>query len=521
MALMGETARGVDRILAQSGGSLDTIAVSADKLSTSFTNLKTAIGEGLAPLTSQLQAGLATELDVIAAKMGDDATGQLAAEFARAKAEAASFQAQLDQLGDSTQRGAKALRNELAQGLAAATQRAAELEAQLTAMQFTKQEQEARRLAGALRDVADAEQETAVSAEVLARRARQGGDGLLYMERAARLARGSIRDAHGEYMSFLETGKTSIIGSGVSAGMDNAAILSNLASFQQQAARIELEFGPGNSTNKAIALARLRDQFSQMASSYKDSLDTMVDDSSSAFDEIAGMIDAELAPSFSLADLAPELATTEGNIDEHYRRLAAIALRGGEEIAAHQQDWQDTLALIPSDVQAQGIAAIQEWAKAQVQAYDAGLDFSLIDKNAIKDRILAQLQANEARDAVIAEIAASLGNVSLADIQSAAGDAGLGVGLGATVTVGMEDSVDVDAMLRTTAAAITSGAQDKFSKQLRESGNAVGTVVLGGITQAVTEGAGDIINLLAAAITPSVLAAVEARNRRAGGAPPP
>lgn len=234
--------------------------------------------------------------------------------------------------------------------------------------------------------------------------------------------------------------------------------------------------------------------------------------------KLEGLISAQLQPSFSLSNLAPELATGEGNLDEHYRRLAAIAVRGGEELTKHADDWKGTIALIPADVRAQGIGAIQEWAKGMVQAYDQGLDFSLIDRDALKQRILAQLKAGEMRDAVIAELAAELGgSVSTAKLQEAASAAMGGTG-GAQVSTGIKDSIDVSGALTLTAAAINTGAKT-FEKELKAAGGAVGGVILGGINEAVTGGASDIVKRLADALAPSVAAILANNARRTGEQP--
>jgi hypothetical protein len=246
-----------------------------------------------------------------------------------------------------------------------------------------------------------------------------------------------------------------------------------------------------------------------------DKVGTGVDDLTT---KLEGLISAQLQPSFSLSNLAPELATGEGNLDEHYRRLAAIAVRGGEELTKHADDWKDTIALIPADVRAQGTGAMQEWAKGMVQAYDQGLDFSLIDRDALKQRILAQLKAGEMRDAVIAELAAELGgSVSTAKLQEAASAAMGGTG-GKEVSTGIKDSIDVSGALTLTAAAINTGAKT-FEKELKGAGGAVGGVILGGITEAVTGGASDIVKRLADALAPSVAAILANNARRTGEQP--
>ena len=380
---------------------------------------------------------------------------------------------------------------------------------------LSAEEQEARRLAGTILNVADAERAAVAQSLAPAAAARRGGDGLMAMAQSARIARGSLARLDKAYLSAREAGASSIIGQGISAGFDDSTIKGNVSAFYQGLAKIELEYGPGNSTNKQIAVDRLRDQFTQSANDYKDSLKDMTGATSDAFSEISSLISAQLQPSFSLGDLAPVLATSEGNLDEHYRRLAAIALRGGEELTAHSEDWKDTIALIPESVRAQGVGAMQAWATETVQAYDKGLDFSLIDRDALKARILAQLKAGEMRVAVIAELAAELGgSVSTAKLQEAAGMAVGGAG-GKEVSTGIKDSIDVSGTLTHTAAAINAGAKT-FEKELKASGGAVGGAILGGITEAVTGGAPDIIKRLAEALSKPVADILARDGRRTG-----
>ena len=94
--------------------------------------------------------------------------------------------------------------------------------------------------------------------------------------------------------------------------------------------------------------------------------------------------------------------------DEAYKRLAAVALRPEElQIHANDANWQDTFqkagltGLSPEDAQAR--------AKELVEAYSKGLDFSLIDKEAIKDSIRQAIKADELFQSMVDEIYAEMG----------------------------------------------------------------------------------------------------------------
>ena len=86
---------------------------------------------------------------------------------------------------------------------------------------------------------------------------------------------------------------------------------------------------------------------------------------------------------------------------------------------------------------------------------------------------------------------------------------------GKEVSTGIKDSIDVSGALTLTAAAINTGAKT-FEKELKGAGGAVGGVILGGITEAVTGGAPDIVKRLAESLAPTV-ADILARNARRSG----
>ena len=83
------------------------------------------------------------------------------------------------------------------------------------------------------------------------------------------------------------------------------------------------------------------------------------------------------------------------------------------------------------------------------------------------------------------------------------------------MSAGIKDSIDVSGALTLTAAAINTGAKT-FEKELKGAGGAVGGVILGGITEAVTGGAPDIVKRLAESLAPTV-ADILARNARRSG----
>jgi len=69
LALLQATMDGVDRLVQQAGGNLDNLTTSTQQLTTAWQNLKTAIGEGLAPMVSEAQSGVAAFMSELAASI--------------------------------------------------------------------------------------------------------------------------------------------------------------------------------------------------------------------------------------------------------------------------------------------------------------------------------------------------------------------------------------------------------------------------------------------------------------------
>jgi len=83
-----------------------------------------------------------------------------------------------------------------------------------------------------------------------------------------------------------------------------------------------------------------------------------------------------------------------------------VALRP-EELQIHAGDWASTFeqagltGLTPEEAQAR--------AKELVEAYSKGLDFSLIDREAIKDSVRQSIRAEELYNTIVDEIYAEMG----------------------------------------------------------------------------------------------------------------
>ena len=131
-------------------------------------------------------------------------------------------------------------------------------------------------------------------------------------------------------------------------------------------------------------------------------------DTGSAYDDLKSRISGALRPTFDLSGLTGGAMGGAGGdaFDEAYKRLAAVALRP-EELQIHAQDWAGTFeqagltGLSPEDAQAE--------AARLVEAYSKGLDFSLIDREAIKNSVRQSIRAEELYNTIVDEIYVEMG----------------------------------------------------------------------------------------------------------------
>lgn len=187
-------------------------------------------------------------------------------------------------------------------------------------------------------------------------------------------------------------------------------------------------------------------------------------DTGGAYDDLKSRISTALRPTFDLSGLTGgALGGTMGDtFDEAYKRLAAVALRP-EELQIHAQDWAGTFAqagltgLSPEDAQAE--------AARLVEAYSKGLDFSLIDREAIKDSVRQSIRAEEIYNTIVDEIYAEMG---------------------------------------------------KEKKGLSDAGGKIGTQINAGAIAKAKEGAVAVVNAWADALTPEIIRRINDGDRRRG-----
>ncbi len=145
-----------------------------------------------------------------------------------------------------------------------------------------------------------------------------------------------------------------------------------------------------------------------------------------------------------------------------YKRLAAVALRP-EELQIHAQDWAGTFeqagltGLTPEEA--------QQRARELVEAYSKGLDFSLIDREKIKDSVRQAIKAEELYNTIVDEIYAEMG---------------------------------------------------KEKPKLGAAGTKMGAQINRAMTDSVKSGAADYVSAWASVLTPEVIRQIAAMGRRTG-----
>lgn len=178
------------------------------------------------------------------------------------------------------------------------------------------------------------------------------------------------------------------------------AFANGIASLNAQLENEKITLGQYN-----FEVAKLRQGLSDTVSSFNN-----VSSAAGSYgDKLKGLIGQQLKPTFDLSGLTGGVLGGMGgdSFDEAYKRLAAVALRPQEELTKHAGDWADTFeqagltGLSPEDAQAR--------AKELVEAYSKGLDFSLIDREAIKDSVRQAIKAEELYQTIVDEIYAEMG----------------------------------------------------------------------------------------------------------------
>lgn len=392
IAILRATLEGTDTLMAQVGGSLDSMTSDMQRSKVAVEELKVALGELAAPAVAAVSSTLADGFRRLTAMLQGD-------EIGKASSEVSMWTAEIEKLGNETPRTAKQ-QQVLADQIAYAKEQLGLALAELQAIQAPLQN--ADRLTA----------EYAQSATTAATASATFDDRLAGLIATARGGGAAMQSLIG-YINGVSAAANSV-GSfrGFLGGIDVMSQSQYVATTEQ---RINLERALSVQVAANILTQAQADyQLATFDKRVNDHIGTLRDVTtatgglSNSYDDLKSKIGSALTPTFDLSGLTGgTLGGLGGNsFDEAYKRLAAVALRP-EELQIHAGDWAATFeqagltGLTPEDAQAR--------AKELVEAYSKGLDFSLIDREAIKDSVRQAIRAEELYNSIVDEIYKEMG----------------------------------------------------------------------------------------------------------------
>lgn len=404
IAILRGTLAGADTLIKQAGGNLDSMTTDMQRSKIAADELKTALGELFAPTVAGAAGGFADLLDSTRIALTGSEIEKLANKIETVEAEIAKVEA--SDWPDWLKKAYIAAQNltfNVSEGRA-------------TLQSWNSSAQNASRL------IAEYRTEAVTAA----------GDTANFADRLAGLtamARGSS-GALATLTSYIQGVSAAAAGGGNFTGfLGGVDVLSQQQYVTITQQRIDMERALDVQIAAGILTQQQADyQLQRFDNTVTDYIGTQRDlskaitDTGTAYDDLKSKIGGALRPTFDLSGLTGGLLGGAGgdSFDEAYKRLAAVALRP-EELQIHAGDWGDTFAkagltgLSPEDAQAR--------AKELVEAYSKGLDFSLIDREAIKDSVRQAIKAEELYQSVVDEIYAEMNKAN-----PKAGQAGYALG---------------------------------------------------------------------------------------------
>lgn len=388
IAILRATLTGADALIQQAGGNLNSMTSDIQSATVAVEELKTAFGELAAPAVAGIAGPFADVLDSARITL-------FGSEIEKARDKVDTLWASQQKITDS----------DLPQWLKDAYMAAERFTSggvgpALVALQAMQAPlQNARRLTSEYSSTA-----TIAAAQI---------GTLTFSLRQAKEAAAGLGGAMGGLPADYKAGLNSAFGqvygqgSAIPAGEADAMY----SSYARQYAQLELDKTTISrqeyTRRKADLDAALNDQIGSYRK-FSSAASSSVSDIGNAYDDIKSKIGTALAPTFDLSGLTGgALGGAAGDaFDEAYKRLAAVALRP-EELQIHAGDWASTFeqagltGLSPEDAQAR--------ARELVEAYSKGLDFSLIDREAIKNSVRQAIRADEIYNSVVDEIYAEMG----------------------------------------------------------------------------------------------------------------
>ena len=393
IAILRATLEGADTLIAQTGGNLDGMATSATKLKVAWTELKTAIGEGLAPGTSAIQEGAASTLNQITSVL-------TSTEFTRAMAMLQTYRDRLAALQAIPVDQRTTLD---ASDIIDAQQAIEKYERQVWALTTAEREMVATSLmvgnASGVMAAALGDSQTAsagLNATIL---------GLSNSMTVLRTRFGEARATLGLLNAEMST-RAYIGGVDVLSESQYTTLTQNRINMER-ALNVQVRAGILTQEQADYKLQAFDNTVNDHLSSLR-KVTTATADYGGVVDTLKSKIGSALQPTFDLGSLTGGMLGGAGgdSFDEAYKRLAAVALRP-EELNIHAGDWADTFekagltGLSPEEA--------SQRARELVEAYSKGLDFSLIDREKIKDNVRQAIRAEELYNSIVDEIYAEMG----------------------------------------------------------------------------------------------------------------
>lgn len=413
IAILRATLEGADTLIAQVGGNLDNMASDIQSSAVAVADFKAAVGELIAPAVASTASRAALEIRGLTAALNGNATELAAVEMER-------LTRQYEQFSQMATRTATDERNK-AILMQQTAERMAALRVEMQASNAPIQN--AARLAAEYRTetlaASDASGVFTGNLSALIQTARGGNAAMqALVSQIGAVSAASARA--GRYTGLL--GSVDVLSIGQYTALTNARIA------QERALNVQVAAGTMTQMQADYQLAvydrRMNEHVQSLRSATRetDTYSAAVTDAGASYDSLKQRISTALRPTFDLSGLTGgALGAVGGNaFDEAYKRLAAVALRP-EELQTHAGDWGDTFAqagltgLSPEEA--------QQRARELVEAYSKGLDFSLIDREAIKDSVRQAIKAEELYQSVVDEIYAEMNKAN-----PKAGQAGYALG---------------------------------------------------------------------------------------------
>ena len=412
IAILNATLAGGDTLMQQVGGSLDSMTSDIQSANIALQELKTRLGEAFAPIVANAAGAAADALTRFA-------------DLTAPNEELLRLTTQLNILREHQQSGsilAKLFPKDLAADIAMLEGKIGDL---------NQQELETSRGAGLM---SSALERYSPAADVAAGASANFTDQLAGLIATAKGGSSAMQSLIGYINGVSAAANASGSYTGFLGGVD---VLGQKEYIRVTQDRINLERVLNTEVAAHIISQEEMDyQLRKFDNTVNDHISSLRDqgkaiaDVGSSYDDLKSRISGALRPTFDLSGLTGGMLGGVGGdtFDEAYKRLAAVALRPEElQIHANDANWQDTFqkagltGLSPEDAQAR--------AKELVEAYNKGLDFSLIDKEKIKDSIRQSIKADELFQSMVDEIYAEMGKPS-PKLEAAGEAAGKHIGTG-------------------------------------------------------------------------------------------